>query len=100
MFSKSKRIAFADSKRFFFLIRQHILEKSFRPATLTVDMEYTPLPVIDVSQSKPQEDFNRNYSSRIQNAHPDEGNHQNEQNQMAVMTKEVKIFRCKFLSSL
>ena len=63
-------------------------------------MEYTPLPVIDVSQSKPQEDFNRNYSSRIQNAHPDEGNHQNEQNQMAVMTKEVKIFRCKFLSWL
>ncbi|XP_015752800.1 PREDICTED: protein kinase C beta type-like [Acropora digitifera] len=34
-------------------------------------MEYTPLPVIDVSQSKPQEDFKRNYSSRIQNAHPD-----------------------------
>ncbi|KAK2560441.1 Uncharacterized protein P5673_016790 [Acropora cervicornis] len=52
--------------------QQHILEKSFRPATLTVDMEYTPLPVIDVSQSKTQEDFNRNYSSRIQNAHPDE----------------------------
>ena len=49
-------------------------------------MEYTPLPVIDVSQSKTQEDFNRNYNSRIQNAHPDEGNHQNEQNQMAVIT--------------
>lgn len=52
--------------------QQQVLEKSFRPATLTVNIEYTPLPVIDVNQSNTREDFNRNYASRIQNQHPNE----------------------------
>jgi len=52
--------------------QEKVLEKSFRPATLTVQMEYTPLPVIDVSHSITPEEFGRNYSSRLRNLHPNE----------------------------
>ena len=57
----------------FFMIREKVLEKSFRPATLTVQMEYTPLPVIDVSHSITPEEFSRNYTSRLRDLYQDEG---------------------------
>lgn len=51
-----------------------MLEKSsLKPATLTVQMEYTPLPVIDVCHSLTSEDFGRIYLSRLRNLHPNEG---------------------------
>ena len=51
-----------------------MLEKSsFKPATLTVQMEFTPLPVIDVCHTITHEEFNRNYTSRLRNLHPNEG---------------------------
>ena len=49
------------------------MEKSFRPATLTVHMEYTPLPVIDVSHSITPEEFSTKYTSRLRDLYPDEG---------------------------
>ncbi|PFX19516.1 Synaptotagmin-4 [Stylophora pistillata] len=50
-----------------------VLEKSsLKPATLSVQMEYTPLPVIDVCHSITPEDFGRNYLSRLRNLHPNE----------------------------
>ncbi|RMX44773.1 hypothetical protein pdam_00009176 [Pocillopora damicornis] len=50
-----------------------VLEKSsLKPATLTVQMEYTPLPVIDVCHSLTSEDFGRIYLSRLRNLHPNE----------------------------
>ena len=56
--------------------RDHALEKSFRPATLTLQMEYTSLPVIDVNHSIPHEEFSRNYASRLRNLYPNEGKFQ------------------------
>ena len=56
--------------------RDHALEKSFRPATLTLQMEYTPLPVIDVNHLIPPEEFSRNYASRLRNLYPNEGKFQ------------------------
>lgn len=56
------------------LSSEKVLEKSsFKPASLTVQMEYTSLPVIDVCHTITHEEFSRNYTSRLRNLHPNEG---------------------------